>query len=264
MILPQDYEDSRSINPMARVGPSTEPEEASPEQQAAWEAEKAEKKRTKKARQRAARAQAAAPHQCSQAEVGPDHDHLHMPSGGLTGMHRIYVNHPVVSILQLWLHHHQYTQAHGQANHLESTFCPDIPSAPAQQVAKSALCLQMYKKWLDTPIVPSCDSDQHCSCRPRAWASPLQNVTPTVQRQQCQQIQEALRQSLQAMGVAGAWGHQQVQEPALLSMLQSHRKPSQICLSQSYAWGLPTMVRAHLQTRPSRGAKCNQVQQLTG
>lgn len=93
MILPQDYEDSRSINPMALVGPSTEPqEEASPEQQAAWEAEKPEKKWKKKARQRAARAQAAAPHQRSQAEVGPDHDHLHMPTDGLTSTHKIYAN----------------------------------------------------------------------------------------------------------------------------------------------------------------------------
>ena len=92
----EESSDRHSTDEVAGVGPSSEPqEESSPEELAAREAEKAEKKRAKKARQRAAReraarAQAAAQCQRSQAEVGPDQYHFHMPSNALISIHRIY------------------------------------------------------------------------------------------------------------------------------------------------------------------------------
>ena len=106
--MTQESSDRHSTDEVAGVGPSSEPQEESlPEEMAAREAEKAEKKRAKKARQRAARAQTAALHQCSQAEVGPDQYHFHMPSDALISIHRIYSNHSFVSTLRLCLglHH---------------------------------------------------------------------------------------------------------------------------------------------------------------
>ena len=119
----EESSDRHSTDEVAGVGPSSEPqEESSPEELAAREAEKAEKKRAKKARQRAAReraarAQAAAQCQRSQAEVGPDQYHFHMPSNALISIHTEYINHnhSFVSALQPYLgHHHRYVQARGK------------------------------------------------------------------------------------------------------------------------------------------------------
>jgi hypothetical protein len=124
--MTQEFSDGHSINPLASIGPSTEPrEEASPEEQAVREAEKAEKKRAKKARQRVGRAEAPAPQERSQAKVGSDQHHFHTPNDALISIHIISANHSVVSILQLCLqHYHQYTLARGQAHHLKLSFCP--------------------------------------------------------------------------------------------------------------------------------------------